>query len=253
MESRFLGVLLTGWLLSTAVLAEEVAVDNTATGSALEASAIPTSEPALQSEAPPVAMEPPLAPTEEPADESVPGLLIEPVILRTDLEPARVRSRDLELGLFLGQYSAEDFGVSSVMGLNLAYHVSPDWFVEGVYARTTLETTSAESLAGFELLDDRDLVYYDVSLAWQFMPGETFLRTRYAYQSGLYAVVGYGVTAFADDNRSTLNYGAGFRLVMLDWLLFRVDFRNHLFRHDLFVKEKLTNNFQMQAGVSVFF
>lgn len=179
--------------------------------------------------------------------------VIEPYVLRLDLEEADIDSQDFEISLFWGQLSMEDFGVSDVYGGTLAYHVSEDLFLEAAYATSTLQQSSAEILGNFDLVDDDKLSYYDVSVGYVVMPGETFIWKDWAFNSSVYAIIGYGNTEFVGEKKSTLNFGAGYRLVAWDWLAIRLDVRDHIFQHELFVTEKTTNNFEMRAGVSVFF
>lgn len=179
--------------------------------------------------------------------------VIEPYILRLDLEEADIDAQDFEVSIFWGQLSVEDFGVSDVFGGTLAYHISEDLFLEAAYATSKLQSSSAETLGNFDLVDDDKLSYYDVSVGYVIMPGETFIWKDWAFNSSVYAILGYGNTDFVGEKKSTLNFGAGYRLVAWDWLAIRLDVRDHIFQHELFVHEKTTNNFEMRAGVSVFF
>lgn len=204
----------------------------------------------------------PSAFAEEPAAEGEPpetipversSTLIEPFVVRADLDEADIDAQDIEVQVFWGQYSVEDFGVSSVLGVTLSYHISEDFFVEAIYGQSKVQSSSAEILGGFDLVEDDGLTYYNASVAWNIMPGETFMWRNTAFNSSLYLITGYGITDFVGEKQSTINFGMGYRLVLWDWLAFRLDFRDHLFRHELFVQEKLVNNFEMRTGVSVFF
>ena len=60
----------------------------------------------------------------------------------------------------------------------MAYHVTEDFFVEGLYGQTTMGQTSFELLSGGAPLltdEERDLTYYSVGLGWNIFPGEAFI------------------------------------------------------------------------------
>ena len=74
---------------------------------------------------------------------------IDPIELpRRAVKLDNIDTQDFELGAYGGLLSVEDFGVNGVQGLIGAYHVTEDFFLEGVYFRSTLGRTSFERLSG---------------------------------------------------------------------------------------------------------
>jgi outer membrane beta-barrel protein len=73
------------------------------------------------------------------------------------------------------------------------------------------------------------------------------------FNSDFYLQAGAGSTDFGGDDRFTMTLGAGYRLLLTDWLIFRLDAKNHLFDSELIGPEKNTHNLAYSFGVSAFF
>ena len=56
-----------------------------------------------------------------------------PEVDRRDITVPKFPSNDFEIGLFAGTYATQNFGTSAVGGLRLGYHITEDFFVEGVF------------------------------------------------------------------------------------------------------------------------
>jgi len=182
--------------------------------------------------------------------------VIEPQLDRREIEIPRIDSEDFEAGVFIGVMSVEDFGTQAVYGGRLAYHVTPNLFMEGTYGHTGVGETSYEKLSGgAKLLTDseRKLGYYDISLGYNLLPGETFLGEGWAFTSDFYVVAGVGSTDFAGNQRFTVNLGTGYSLLATDWLALHLDMRDHLFNMDLLGENKTTHNIEISGGLSIFF
>ncbi|MEQ8861522.1 MAG: outer membrane beta-barrel domain-containing protein [Pseudomonadales bacterium] len=187
-------------------------------------------------------------------------LELEPLVVREperrDVKVDAIDSEDWEIGVYGGVLSVEDFGSNSVVGVRLAYHVTEDFFVEGMYGRTTLGETSFERLSGgAQILTDseREMSYYNVSIGWNLFPGESFLARRWAYKGGLYVVAGAGSTSFGGDDRFTISGGFGYRLIPTDWLALHVDVRDHVFNSDLLGTSETRHNVEFTGGLTLFF
>ena len=182
--------------------------------------------------------------------------VIEPDLERRVIEPADIDTEDFELGVFAGQLSVEDFGVNTVVGARFAYHVTEGFFVELAAGRTETEETSFERLSGAAQLltdEERDYSYYNVSLGYNILPGESFIGRNRALNTSLYVIGGVGKTRFAGDDRFTINVGMGVRLLPLDWLAVHADVRDHVFDIDLLGSEKTSHNLEAHVGVTFFF
>jgi outer membrane beta-barrel protein len=182
--------------------------------------------------------------------------VIEPKVERRDVKPARVPKQNFEAGIFAGDLSVEDFGVNTVVGGRFAYHITEGIFTELTAGRTHAQRTSFERLSGAaQLLTDaqREYTYYNLSLGYNFLPGEGFIGKNHAWNTDLYVIGGVGKTTFAGDNRFTVNVGMGLRLMPLDWLAIHADVRDHIFDIDLLGQPKRANNLETNVGITFFF
>jgi outer membrane beta-barrel protein len=192
---------------------------------------------------------------EPPPDDSTPPRVIEPEVARRQITVPKVRSRNIELGIEYGMLSIEDFGTNPVFGVTAAYHVTEDVFFQADAGRSTAGQTSFETLSGIQLLtgSERRFTYYDLSLGYNFLPGEAFLGRGHAMTSAFYILGGIGGTDFAGDTKFTANFGAGYRVVPTDWLAVHITVQDRVFQSSLFGTAKLTNNIQAVIGTTVFF
>lgn len=191
---------------------------------------------------------------EEPSD--LPPRVIEPEVERREVKVARIDAENIELGAFYGSLSIEDFGTNPVYGFTAAYHVTEDLFFQAAFGRSRAGRTSYETLGGdVQLLtpSERRFTYYSLSLGYNLFPGEVYIGRNLAMNSSLYVLGGIGSTKFAGDQRVTLNFGAGYRLLPTDWLAIHIDVQDRVFQSDLLGVDKLTNNFGAHLGVTVFF
>ncbi|MFV8780898.1 outer membrane beta-barrel domain-containing protein [Microbulbifer sp. SA54] len=183
--------------------------------------------------------------------------IISPDLERREIREAKIDSEDFEFTAYLGGImSVEDFGSNALYGGSLAYHISEDFFMEAAYGQTTLGESSYERLSGSAPLltdDERELSMYNLSLAWNFLPGEIFVFDDWALNSNLYLIGGIGNTSFADEEHFTYNVGAGVRVLAQDWLAVRIDVRDHIFEHEIFGEPLTTNNLSAQLGISIYF
>ena len=190
------------------------------------------------------------------ADDTTQPPVIEPDVERREIEPPRIDTEDFEVGILVGQLSVEDFGVNTVSGARFAYHVTEGFFVELAAGQADTELTSFERLSGAaQLLTDseREYSYYNVSLGYNIFPGEHFIGRNRAMNTQTYVIGGVGKTTFAGDDRFTINFGIGMRLMPLDWLAIHGDIRDHVFDIDLLGQEKTSHNLEATLGVTFFF
>jgi outer membrane beta-barrel protein len=106
-----------------------------------------------------------------------------------------------------------------------------------------------------QLLTDseREYSYYNVSLGYNIFPGEHFIGRRRALNTATYVIGGVGKTSFAGDDRFTVNFGLGMRIMPLDWFAVHADIRDHVFDIDLLGQEKTSHNLEAHVGVTFFF
>lgn len=182
--------------------------------------------------------------------------LIQPKITRRDVKLDKIDTEDFEVTLFAGVLSVEDFGANSVIGARLAYHINEDIFIEASLAQSQAGQTSFERLSGGTPLltsSQRDITYYDISLGYNLLPGESFLTRETSFNSAIYVIAGMGNTTFAGSDKLTINIGGGFRLLATDWLALHIDVRDHIFNIDILAEDKTAHNLEVTFGVSAFF
>jgi outer membrane beta-barrel protein len=182
--------------------------------------------------------------------------VIQPKIERREISIDAIDTEDFEVGVYSGLLSVEDFGVNTVIGARIAYHVTEGVFFEGAYGQSTTSETSYEKLSGGATLltdDERDLTYYNVSLGYNLFQGETFIGENWAFPSAVYVIGGVGNTRFAGDDRFTINYGVGYRFLATDWLALHFDVRDHMFNIDILGEDKRSHNLETTLGITVFF
>jgi outer membrane beta-barrel protein len=185
-----------------------------------------------------------------------PPRVVDPEVERRKIKVPKIKSSNIELGLEYGFISIEDFGTQSTYGLSAAYHVTEDFFFLGEYGRAYAGRSSVETLGGnLQLLtsNGRQFSYYDLSLGYNLLPGEAFIGRGTALTSAFYFLGGIGSTKFAGDDRFTVNFGGGYRLLPADWLAIHIQVEDRVFRTDLLGVSKLTNNMTATIGTTVFF
>jgi outer membrane beta-barrel protein len=192
------------------------------------------------------------AQTQRPANEQV----VVPQVERRDVPLPRFPSKDIEVGLFAGVYSTENFGASGVYGLRLGYHITEDFFVQANLAQTKVSDENFRQLlpgGGIFPRPEEKLTYYNLTAGWNVLPGEVFIGSNRAKATSLYLLAGIGSTKLAERRNSTLNFGVGMRGLLADRAAVHVELRDHVFTIDLLGPRESTHNLELTAGFSWFF
>ena len=182
--------------------------------------------------------------------------IILPDLERRTIKESDIDSENFEIGGFVGFMNVEDFGTNPVYGIRAAYHATEDFFLEASYGVTTTSEAGFEVLGGnVQILpDDRlELTYYNLSVGYNFLPGEVFIGKSLALNTNLYLIAGAGNTDFADNSHFTYNAGVGYRFYTTDWLSIHLDMRDHMFSSDLLGEAKIVHNLEFSVGFSAFF
>ena len=190
------------------------------------------------------------APAADTADQ-----VIVPGVERRDVHKPRYPSNDFEIGLFGGSYSSQNFGTSGAFGARLGYDITEDFFVEATYGRTKVSDKEFRQIlpGGLFTAEQEKLKYYDLSLGWNFLPGEIFIGKNWAKASTMYAIGGLGNTSFDSQRMQTWNFGVGAKLFLADWVALRADVRDHIYTLDLLGKRSATQNPELTLGFAFFF
>ena len=178
-----------------------------------------------------------------------------PQVDRRDIEKPKFPSNDFEMGLFTGTYSTQNFGSSWVYGARIGYHITEDFFVEGVYGQTKVSDELFRQIlpGGILVAGTEKLSYYNMSIGYNLFPGEIFIGGRRARPSQFYIVAGMGSTKFADQRKPTFNAGFGYRVYLADWAALQLDLRDHIFSLDLLGKRESTQNVELTGGLTFYF
>jgi outer membrane beta-barrel protein len=178
-----------------------------------------------------------------------------PQVDRRDIEKPRFPSNDFEVGLFTGTYATQNFGSSWVYGARIGYHITEDFFVEGVYGQTKVSDDLFRQIlpGGIFGSNSEKLSYYNFSAGYNIFPGEIFIGGRRARPSQFYIVGGVGSTKFADQQKPTFNFGFGYRVYLADWVALQLDLRDHIFSLDLLGKRQSTQNVELTGGLTFYF
>jgi len=195
------------------------------------------------------------APAGGTEEQGAPPRVIEPEVARREITVPKIRSRNFEVGADYGIISIEDFGSHPSYGFTAAYHITEDFFFQGEWGRSRGGQTSFETLSQIQLLTEaeRRFTYYDLSLGYNFLPGEAFIGRGRAMTSAFYLLGGVGGTDFGGDTKFTVNFGGGYRVVPADWWALHIVVQDHVFQSSLLGSTKLTNNLEARIGVTVFF
>ena len=188
-------------------------------------------------------------------DDTTPPRVIEPQVERRDVKVPRIKSQDIELGGYIGTLNIEDFGAHREFGIQAAYHITEDFFFQADAGRSKAGRTSFETLSNIALLTDNErwFKYYDLSVGYNFLPGEVFLGRNHAMTSSFYILAGVGSTDFGGDSKFTGNFGAGYKILPTDWLAVHVTVEDRVFNTDLLGVNKLASNLEAHLGLTVFF
>lgn len=181
--------------------------------------------------------------------------VVVPQVDRRDVRVPKYPSNDVEIGLYTGVYATENFGTSWVYGARVGYHLTEDFFVQGVYAQTKVSDESFRQILPGGIFESKTqkLNYYNLSVGYNILPGEVFLFSSRARPSQFYIIGGVGSTKFVDQRKPTFNAGFGFKVFITDYASWQLDLRDHIFTLDLLGKSRSTQNVELTTGLSFYF
>lgn len=197
--------------------------------------------------------------TNPPGEEGEPGAVqvIQPEVEPREVTEAAIDDESFEVGVYAGILNIDNFGSEPVYGVNASYHATEDFFLQVNYAISKAGNTSFEDLSGenVRLLTDseRDYTYYNAMLGYNIFPGEVFMTSSLTFNSAFYLAAGVGNTEFGGEDNFTTTLGAGYRIVLRDWLTWHIDFRDHIFNSDIINEDETTHNIELSTGITLFF
>ncbi len=168
----------------------------------------------------------------------------------------RANSELFDVGFVAGIISIEDFPSEYVVGANLTFKASEDFFLQYNYIQTDVAESNFEKQStSFALGDDRSFVHYDLLVGYNVLQGEFFASEEKAHLSNLYVVAGVGETELGAENNFTYTLGVGYQVEFFRKYLMRVDYRDYIFETTLIGggdKNTVHNN-QFSVGVGYLF
>jgi outer membrane beta-barrel protein len=189
------------------------------------------------------------------AEVSAADQAVVPQVDRRDIKLPKFPNNDFELGVYGGVYSTQNFGSSMGGGLRLGYHITEDFFVEGAAGTTKVSDEAFRRIlpGGIFTGNTEKLVYSNLNVGMNVLPGEVFLGGSYAMPSQVFILAGGGTTRFNGQRMQTVDFGVGVKVYMKDWFAVRVDMRDNIYTLDLLGKRDRTQNVELNAGLSFLF
>lgn len=189
------------------------------------------------------------------ADVGAADQAIVPQVDRRDIKLPKFPNNDFEIGLYGGVYSTQNFGSSVAGGLRLGYHITEDFFVEGSVGTTKVSDEAFRRIlpGGIFTGDTEKLVYSNLNIGMNVLPGEVFLGGSHAMPSQVFILAGGGTTRFNGQRMQTIDFGVGVKVYVKDWFALRVDMRDNIYTLDLLGKRDRTQNVELNAGLSFLF
>jgi outer membrane beta-barrel protein len=181
--------------------------------------------------------------------------VVVPQVDRRDIKLPTFPSNDFEVGLYGGVYSTQNFGSSFAGGLRLAYHINEDFFVEASAGRTKVSDEAFRRIlpGGIFTGDTETLIYSNLNVGVNVLPGEVFFGSNRAMPSQVFVLAGGGTTRFNGQRMQTFDLGVGVKVYVADWFALRVDMRDNVYTLDLLGKRDMTQNVELNAGLSFLF
>ena len=190
------------------------------------------------------------------AEAAPPPTVIEPQVERRKIKVPKIAARNFEIGAKYGEISIESYTAAPVAGVMVDYHITEDFFFEASAGEADAGQTSFETLGGnVQLLtsEERKFRYYNLSLGYNFLPGEVFQGRSHAMTSDFYMLGGMGAVKFEGDQKFAVNFGAGFQVLPTDWLAIRIEAQDIVFKSDFLGTNRLRNNLAAYLGATVYF
>jgi len=183
-------------------------------------------------------------------------------VITPEVKPRTVKESDIdteffEVGGFVGIMTVDDFTTEAFVGLTASFHATEDFFIQFNYGQLEVGQNSYEKLLNTPLLNssDRQYTYYDFLVGYNIFPGEVYFTSDITFNSAFYLVAGVGNTEFAGEDNFTTTFGAGYRIILKDWLAWHIDYRDHIFSSDVVDpgSKALKNNIELSSGITFFF
>jgi outer membrane beta-barrel protein len=177
-------------------------------------------------------------------------------IERRDVRLSEIEAQNIELGVFFGVLSIENFGSQAMYGIRAAYHITELFFIEGVSGQSSItdQVLRSEGVSPVFSSDKENIDFYNLSIGFNLFSGETFFAGKWALNSSGYVKAGAGSIDLVVDDKLTFNLGIGIRFVINDYLAFHVDMEDMVAESGILAgNNSITHNLQLHTGFTLFF
>ncbi len=167
-----------------------------------------------------------------------------------------VNSELFDVSLVAGVINLEDFPAEYVVGANVTFKASEDFFLQYNYVQADVSKSSFEEADSSNVFAfDRSLTHYDLLLGYNIFQGEFFASGDSAHLSALYTVGGIGYTDFGGEENFTYTIGVGYQIEFSRKYVLRLDYRDYIYRTSLIIgdEEKTVHNNQFSVGLGYLF
>jgi outer membrane beta-barrel protein len=133
----------------------------------------------------------------------------------------------------------------ALLGLQYEYHLFENFGIE-----------AANGMFGFQLGDNDRLWMYQTSLSFSPIYGKISFFTWFVANFDIYLIGGGGVVKYQGRFNGTSfagNVGIGQRFFINEYLAFKVEFRDYIFKRNGVGTSSILNNYALTGGISMFF
>ncbi|MFL0802846.1 MAG: outer membrane beta-barrel domain-containing protein [Agarilytica sp.] len=167
-----------------------------------------------------------------------------------------VNSELFDVSLVAGVINLEDFPAEYVIGANVTFKASEDFFLQYNYVQADVSKSSFEEADSSNVFAfDRSFSHYDLLLGYNLFQGEFFGAGDSAHLSALYTVGGIGYTDFGGEENFTYTIGVGYQIEFSRKYVLRLDYRDYIYQTSLIIgdEEKTVHNNQFSVGLGYLF
>lgn len=170
----------------------------------------------------------------------------------------RIDSELFDIGVVAGVINFEDFPAEFVLGANVTFKASENFFLQYNFVQSDISESSFEKNPADTIRDlgDRKFTHYDLLVGYNLFQGEFFAGSEdYAHLSSLYVVGGIGDTEFGGEDNFTYTVGLGYQIEFYRKYLVRFDYRDYIYQTSLIVgsEQDTVHNTQISLGVGYLF
>lgn len=178
-----------------------------------------------------------------------------PDITRREVSIPKIDALDVEVGIYGGVLSVEDFGANYLVGLSGSFHFTEDFFVNANIGWSEIddETYRRANLPLFGDNKTKKVQDLNALLGWNYLRGEMFWGNKHVFTTDLYLVAGAGTINFDSEDYFTWLVGSGLKVLPKDWIAIRIEGKLSQYRSSLLGYKKYTHNMDMLIGVNVYF